>query len=382
MADQMNRIPEQRRKTIGRVLALCLFGLLINTGFSYLAQAMALPLYLDNIGSALVAALGGYIPGIIVGFLANLINGIREYDSIYYGSLTILIAMVSAWFAGKKYYSYHKPWRLLAVIAVFALIGGGLGSVLTWFLYGFSFPSGISAPLALRLFSGGIRNKFLAQLSADLLVDLVDKSITVFIVAVSLSILPASLRESLHSAGWQQAPLFRERHTAAGKKRARIVSLRLKLIALVISGVVITAAALTAISFAHFNVSAQKEQENLARGVASVAPGAIDGNRVDEYIRLGWDAEGYSGIAKRFSDLVKSSENIQYVYAYRILENGCQVVFDADTPDMPGGAPGDMVEFDGAFLDKLPDLLSGREIEPVIFFGAVRLAADRLQAGL
>lgn len=109
--------------------------------------------------------------------------------------------------------------------------------------------------------------------------------------------------------------------------RTRSVSLRLKLIVLVISGVVITSAALAAISFVHFNVSARQEQENLARGVASVASDAIDGDRVDEYIRLGRDAEGYSGIARRFNDLANSSENIQYVYAYRILESGCQVVF-------------------------------------------------------
>ena len=38
--------------------------------------------------------------------------------------------------------------------------------------------------------------------------------------------------------------------------------------------------------------------------------------------------------------------------------------FNADTPDVPGGAPGDMVEFDDAFLDKLPDLLSGRGGSP------------------
>ena len=283
MADQINKTPEQRRIISGRMLLLCLSGLLINTIFAHMARMMALPLYLDNIGSALAAALGGYIPGIIVGFLTNLINGIWDYTSIYYGSLTILIAVASAWFAGKKCYSFQRPWRLLAVIAVFALIGGGLGSVLTWFLYGFSFASGISAPLALRLFSGGITNEFLAQLAADLLVDLADKSITVFIVALSFSILPASLRESLYSAGWQQTPMSRERRIAAGKKRARIVSLRMKLIALVISGMAITAAALAAISFVHFNVSARREQENLARGVASVASDAIDGNRVDEY---------------------------------------------------------------------------------------------------
>ena len=369
MEDQMNGNRDQRKKISGRIILLCLSGLLINIVFAQLAQIMGLPLYLDNIGSALTAALGGYIPGIIVGFLTNLIKGIWDFTSVYYGSLTILIAIASAWFAGTNYYSFRKPWRLLAVIAVFALIGGGLGSVLTWFLHGFPFATGVSAPLALRLFSGGIPNRFLAQLTADLLIDLADKSITVFIVALSFVILPASFRKSLYSAGWHQISLAREKQLASSKKRARYVSLRLKLIALVISGMVITSAALTAISFAHFKVSARQEQADLAWGVVNVARNAIDGDRVDEYIRLGKDAEGYSRIAERFNDLANSSENIQYVYAYRILENGCQVVFDADTPDVPGGAPGDMVEFDDAFRSKLPDLLSGREIEPVISSG-------------
>ena len=68
MADQINKTPEQRRIISGRMLLLCLSGLLINTIFAHMARMMALPLYLDNIGSALAAALGGYIPGIIVGF--------------------------------------------------------------------------------------------------------------------------------------------------------------------------------------------------------------------------------------------------------------------------------------------------------------------------
>ncbi len=369
MTGQINRNPEQRRKSQSRLLLLCLSGLLINVIFSHLARALSLPLYLDNIGSALAAALGGYIPGIIVGFFTNLVNGIWDYTSTYYGSLTILIAIASAWFAGKQYYSFQKPWRLLAVIATFTLIGGGLGSVMTWFLNGFEFSTGISAPLAHRLFAAGISNVFLAQLSADLLIDLADKAITVVIVALAFRLLPASLRESLYFSVWQQAPLSRNKRAAASRKLSRVLSLRSKLVALVTVGMVFAAAVVTAISFTHFNASAQQEQMDLARGVASVASNAIDADRVDEYIRLGKEAEGYTRIAKRFNDLVESSDNIQYVYAYRILENGCQVVFDADTPEVPGGAPGDLVEFDEDFRDMLPDLLAGREIEPVVSSG-------------
>ena len=369
MTGQINRNPEQRRKSQRRLLLLCLSGLLINVIFSHLARALSLPLYLDNIGSVLAAALGGYIPGIIVGFFTNLVNGIWDYTSTYYGSLTILIAIASAWFAGKQYYSFQKPWRLLAVIATFTLIGGGLGSVMTWFLNGFEFSTGISAPLAHRLFASGISNVFLAQLSADLLIDLADKAITVVIVALAFRLLPASLRESLYFSVWQQAPLSRNKRAAASRKLSRVLSLRSKLVALVTVGMVFAAAVVTVISFTHFNASAQQEQMDLARGVASVASNAIDADRVDEYIRLGKEADGYTRIAKHFNDLVESSDNIQYVYAYRILENGCQVVFDADTPEVPGGAPGDLVEFDEDFRDMLPDLLAGREIEPVVSSG-------------
>ncbi|MBQ2072424.1 MAG: hypothetical protein II460_08755, partial [Oscillospiraceae bacterium] len=189
------------------LLILCVVGLLINYLLAHLATGLHLPLYLDNIGSALVAALGGYIPGIIVGFFTNILNGIGDYTTAYYGSLTVLIAIASAWFAKHGFYSFRKPLRLLAVIATFTLIGGGIGSLLTWVLYGFEFGSGISAPLALRIHAAGVASKFWSQFLADMLIDLADKTITVLVVTTVLQILPASLKERFYFAGWQQAPM-------------------------------------------------------------------------------------------------------------------------------------------------------------------------------
>ena len=359
----------QHRRKQPFFLILCIAGLLVNYLLAHLATSLKLPLYLDNIGSALAAALGGYIPGIIVGFFTNLINGIGDYTTAYYGSLTALIAIASAWFASKDFYSFKKPWRLLAVIAVFALIGGGLGSVLTWVLYGFEFGSGLSTPLALRIHNAGVTSEFFSQLTADLLIDLVDKTITVLSVALVLHILPASIRERLFFAGWQQTPLSKAKRFASDHKRARFMSLRSKIILLVTAGMVVIAAIVTIISFVHFRTSAVEEQQELAWGVANVASDAIDSDHVEEYIRLGEAAEGYARIDKRFNDLARSTGSIQYVYAYRILPDGCQVVFDADTPDTPGGEPGDMVEFDDDFKSQLPDLLAGKEVAPVISNG-------------
>ena len=54
-----------------------------------------------------------------------------------------------------------------------------------------------------------------------------------------------------------------------------------------------------------------------------------------------------------------------YVYCYQILEDGCHVVFDLDTEDTPGGEPGDIVEFDEAFMPYIDDLFAGKRIEPI-----------------
>ena len=175
-----------------RLILLCAVGLAINVLLAKVPLALKLPLYLDNVGSALAAALGGYIPGIVVGFLTNLINGIGSPDTTYYGSLTVLIAICSAWFAERGYYG--KPSRLPLVVMVFALIGGGLGSVLTWTLYGFEFGTSISAPLAQHILNGGVLSPFWAQFAADMLIDVADKAITVAIVAIVLYVMPRSLK--------------------------------------------------------------------------------------------------------------------------------------------------------------------------------------------
>ena len=48
------------------------------------------------------------------------------------------------------------------------------------------------------------------------------------------------------------------------------------------------------------------------------------------------------------------------------MEDGCHVVFDPDSPDLPGEPAGTVVSFDEAFSEYLPALLAGEEIEPVI----------------
>lgn len=347
-------------------LILCLVGLAINIIGVRIVRLTGIPLYLDNIGTILSAVLGGTIPGIAVGFFTNLINAIGDGETAYYGCLSVMIAIASIIFERKGFFSFRKPLKLLAVIVVFALIGGALGSVLTWTLYGLSFGSGISAPLAHKIYEAGKLSMFWSQFVADVIIDLADKAITVLIVTTILTLLPEKLRKQLFFAGWRQTPLSDEKIAESEKKQSNRFSLQFKIILLVASAMLIVAGVVTGISFIHYRRAAIQEQINLAEGIVSVAAKAVDGDKVDYYIEKGFDAEGYDAIYQRFFDLANSSENVQFVYAYQIREDGCHVVFDADTPELEGSEPGELVEFDEAFLNVLPSLLAGEHIDPII----------------
>ena len=347
-----------------RMFALCLCGLLINFLGVRLARSLRLPLYLDNIGSALIAALGGYIPGIIVGFLTNIVNGVGDLETTYYGSLTVLIALASAFYASKGY--YKRPSRYPLIILTFAVIGGGIGSVLTFMLYGLGFGAGVSAPLAHWIFDRWGWSVFWSQLTADLLIDIVDKTITVLAIALILRAIPGAVRERFHYSDWHQTPLSRRTRFEAEHRATRGMSLRFKIILLVVTGMVITAMVVTGISYIHFTNASIEEQKALARGVVQVVSESFDHDRVDEYIEKGEAAEGYLESEAILKRLMDSSENVEFCYVYRILEDGCHVVFDPDTDDTPGGAPGAIVDFDEAFMKDLPTLLAGGRIDPII----------------
>ena len=361
---QTNRVMSAKASRRWHLFVLCAAGLVINFLGVHMARWLSLPLYLDNIGSAMTAALGGYIPGIIVGFLTNIVNGVGDIETTYYGSLTVLIAVASAYYASKGF--YDRPSRYPIIILTFALIGGGIGSVLTFLLYGLGFGEGISAPLAHHIFDHWGWNVFWSQFTADMIIDIVDKTITVLAIALILRFIPQATKRRFFFTDWHQTPLSRKSQYRVEHRRTRRVSLRFKIIFLVAAGMIITAGVVTGISYMHFTNASIEEQKSLAYGVVQVVEESFDHDRVDEYIEKGEAAEGYLESEAIMKRLMDSSPNVEYCYVYRILEDGCHVVFDPDTDELPGEEPGAVVEFDAAFMHDLPKLLAGKEIEPII----------------
>ena len=347
--------PKERRLSL---LLLIAGGVLINVIGARLALLFRLPLFLDSIGTVLAAALGGYMPGIAVGFLTNVLNGFSDFTTAYYSSISVLIAICSAYLAGKG--AFRRVLLLPAAALVLALIGGGLGSVLTWFLYGGGIGEGISAPIARSFYASGTLSLFLSQLSADLLIDLMDKLLTVFVAALVLRLVPQRFSERFRPAG-------QDRISIAGSQKVRRISLRSKTLFMISASVLLIAVTVSLVSLSLFRHTVVEEKSKMALGIANTAASVFDHERVEEYLADGEDAPGYAESEARLSAILESSDDISYVYVYQIREDGCHVVFDPDTNDQPGEAPGTVLAFDEAFLPYREDLLAGRALPgPII----------------
>ena len=352
---------QRRKKWYTRVLPLILGGIFLNLAGKAIAGRMSFTLYLDSVGTVLASVLGGYLPGIIVGYCSNLILGFEDITNIYYGSINALIAVAAAYFSAAGY--WKKGLRPLIIIPVLALIGGGLGSLLTWCLFGFSFDPGVK--LAVQFYQSGL-SPFWAQLNSAFLIDLLDKGIVVLLTMAVLSVMPERWKRSFLLENWKQKPLPEDLRSAAQNASLNPHSLRTRVMAGIAVAVLLVTAAFLAVYAVLYHSSIVNESMTLGRGIAKLIASNIDPRQVDSYLLEGENAEGYHETERRLYDIRKSYADVQYIYVYRILPDGCHVVFDLDTADLPGAEPGELVEFDDSFSDYIPALLRGEEIEPLV----------------
>ena len=344
----------------------CLAGIALNVLGARFVALTGLPLFLDSPGTVLVAAIGGYLPGIVVGYLTNLTNSIYDPISIFYCVINVLIA-VSATYSYRK--GGFRTLRGLVLNALFfAFLGGGIGSVMGWALYGFDIGGGVSGPLALRIYQSGLLSPFAAKLTADFLIDIADKGLAVFLAALLLRFLPDRLERVL------DVPLRRGPRPDAesGHASMRGASLRTKITFLISASVLLLALSATGITFLLYRQAVIDQHIKMGIGVAELAASVLNPDAIDRYLTEGEDAEGYRETENMLYRIRSSSPDIQYIYVYRILPDGCHVVFDLDTDELSGEEPGAIVDFDPSFYEYIPSLLAGEPIEPIIsddFYG-------------
>lgn len=358
MTTAASKTPAVKHRLLTCLLTV-LAGVALNLLLRRIAALTGLPLYVDCVGTVFTAILGGYLPGMIVGYLTNLLLWAWDDSALYYAVISVLIAAVAAYLARRD--SYRSFGGAIRTVPWLALVGGGLGSVLTYMLSGMNLGNELSSGLANGFLKSGM-TPFMSQLTGDLLIDLADKLLVVIIVVVILHFLPDHLEDQIRRSFWQQRPLTAEERKAARRFRVRRISLRPQFLLLVMGAMLLVAVVTTVISFVQYRDALIATKTDMGYGVTRVLATYFDPDKVDEYLEKGHELEGYDEIEKKMTELQQSSEDITYVYVYRIMEDGCHVVFD---PDPNGSDPGFVEAFDEDFMPQLPELLSGEEITPI-----------------
>ena len=309
----------------------------------------------------MAAVLGGYLPGIVVGYLNNIINMQGNPGNAYYVVLSTLIAASGTWFGRKGF--FDRFGKALLTIPVFAFIGGVLGSIITWLIYGFGMGEGISAPFARALYESGRLNVFWAQMTSDVVIDLIDKAITVVLAFIIIKAIPEQLKPGLWLTGWRQAPLSKEALNKVRKNITRSFSLRGKIITIISVIMFCVAVVTTIISYILFQGFAMKQYTYSCDSAAKLAAGLIDPDRVDDYIAQGESDPEYTALENRLYRIKNGNQDIEYVYVYRFREEGVEVIFDIDTEDVPGQDPGAVIPYEEYLLPYKEQFLAGEPVE-------------------
>ncbi len=350
-----------RKRSNITALFMCLAGIALNILLSTTVSALNLPLYLDTVGTVTVALMGGYLPGVVVGFATNIIKSISDPASLYYGVLNVLIACVTAFFARRGW--HKKRAGVACMVAIFVMIGGGLGAIIPWFMEGLSFNS---ESLSGIIYETGIFGRGVSHLLSSLIMDLPDKLIAIALALLIVHFIPEDARDLFGFTMWMQKPDPEASGVKKDKKEVRTLSLRIKSLLVLVVALTTVAVICTGVSAKVFKKMTINEHTKLALGTATLAAGVIDGDRVDNYLTNKGMSADYAETLKRLEKILSSSSEISYLYVYKMETDGFRVVFDIETEDTPAAEIGTLIPFDDGFTPYIPQLLAGEDVEPII----------------
>jgi energy-coupling factor transport system substrate-specific component len=185
-------------KSYGRLTIYMIpIGVAVNFVGGQIALLLKLPLYLDSIGTILVGATCGALPGALVGLLSNAINSITSPPTFAFAILNVLFGLLAGLLG--RYGVFRNWWKTLLSAIPFAFIGGFGGALITIYVLGGAAVGGIGIVVGALVSTGMAVNT--ANFVAQLPIDVIDKVPTVLIVFAIISGIPRRLLVKLPLGG-------------------------------------------------------------------------------------------------------------------------------------------------------------------------------------
>lgn len=170
-----------------RLFALVPAAVAINLVVGTVVKELALPVFLDTIGTVLVAVLAGFRAGALVGTISQLLLGLLTgYQYLPFVAIQWLLSGLASLATSRR--GFSALWRTVAWGVGCGLCCGALSSVISYYLFGGITGGGVSWVIA-ALRTVGIPQAmaiFIGSSSTDVL----DKGIVIVVVGVLLRALP------------------------------------------------------------------------------------------------------------------------------------------------------------------------------------------------
>ena len=203
-------------KTLRTATLLCLAALVMNLFGALIVEAFDLPLYLDTSGTIFIAALGGYIPGIAVGFFTNLTKSFVEPSEMYFCSVSVAVAIITTFFVRKG--MYRKFLDAMLLVPMLTFVTGTCDLLIEGFLK----VSDILDPVM----------EYDLNFAENFLFEFVDKALSIALAFVLLKFVPPHIKKFFRHLGHKQAPLSEDMKRVADERSYLASSLRTKMIAI------------------------------------------------------------------------------------------------------------------------------------------------------
>nr|WP_282926852.1 hypothetical protein [Helcococcus kunzii] len=173
-----------------RDLGLIPVALVINIVVGQIVGSTGLPLYLDSVGTMLVAALAGPVAGLATGALSSVVWGVFNPMALPFAAGSGLTGLLAG-YAIHKFKSFEHPWRIIPAGAIMGVIVGMLSAPVAAFVYGGTAGVGTGALVsAFRAMGNSLLESVTLQSLAS---DPLDKIVVLFIVWGIIKVLPASI---------------------------------------------------------------------------------------------------------------------------------------------------------------------------------------------
>lgn len=340
----------QKTRYTTTVLCLTVIGVFLNVTGSFMRERFGISFIPSNLGTILASLFGGTVPGVMSAFFSSAICRLFDPDAIYFGVVNVIAALFVSLFRSRR--AFRRVHTGLAAMIGVWVVQFVPDMLISWLLGGYGGSRLASA--SERFLDAGAPGEYAAHLFAFAFVNFCSILIVFGVSLIVLTLFPSKARERI----W----LTMHPETEGAKLNVRR-SLSRKVIAIVLTVEILFGALAYALGFFLYDAAAMRNYQSICDSVTKVMSLDLDPDKIDDFIALGRDDPDYVATEAKLARIKESFPMAEYVYVYRIEEDGCRVVFDLD-PE--GSTPGDLIPFDESFYPLLPTLKAGGEIDPIV----------------